>query len=85
MELANAPNAGNITFFPFQGRSELKVDAPGTFTTSTGDEGGSLINGAKHTGTITLGDIDVWTISAVQGDVIVASIGATRTAVPIDG
>ena len=32
---------------------------PGPITTSAGDEGGPLVNGATHTGTINLGDLDV--------------------------
>src|SRR5204863_6176949 len=41
---------------------------PGTFATSTGDEGGDLPNGATQAGTIYLGDLDQWSFTATQGD-----------------
>src|SRR5256885_675780 len=46
---------------------------PGTFATSTGDEGGNLTNGATHAGTIYLGDLDQWSFTATQGDYIARS------------
>ncbi|HKS38896.1 MAG TPA: hypothetical protein VJW76_17005, partial [Verrucomicrobiae bacterium] len=48
---------------------------PGAFTVPSGDEGGSLTNGAIHQGTIDLGDsMDVWSVSANQGDRITLQI-----------
>src|SRR2546423_13925910 len=43
---------------------------PGAFTTSAGDEGGALTNGATHAGAIYLGDLDQWSFTATQGDYI---------------
>ncbi|MCD8534814.1 MAG: hypothetical protein LR011_08510 [Verrucomicrobia bacterium] len=40
---------------------------PGGFTTPGGDEGGSLVPGANHEGTITTGDMDAWTFEAQAG------------------
>ena len=48
---------------------------PGTFVVPTGDHGGLLTNGAIHTGRIDLGDLDMWSFSANQGDAITVSIG----------
>jgi hypothetical protein len=51
---------------------------PGAFTVPSGDEGGSLTNGAIHQGTIDLGDsMDVWSVSANQGDRITLQIAKT--------
>ena len=44
---------------------------------SSGDEGGALTNGGNHTGTIHLGDLDPWTITATAGETIIANIGET--------
>jgi len=44
---------------------------------SAGDEGGALVNGLMHTGTIDLGDIDVWSFTANAGDSIVVRMGET--------
>jgi hypothetical protein len=44
------------------------MKVPGPVTTPAGDQGGPLTNGGNHTGTITLGDRDVWTFTATQGD-----------------
>jgi hypothetical protein len=48
---------------------------PGTFVVPTGDEGGALTNGANHAGAIDLGDLDLWSFTAAQGDAITVSIG----------
>jgi hypothetical protein len=42
---------------------------------SPGDEGGPLSNGIMHTGTIEVGDLDVWTVDALVGERIVVRIG----------
>ena len=52
-------------------------------TTSPGDEGGPLANGAKYAGTIDIGDLDVWTADATQGDAIVVRMGRDSTATPL--
>ena len=46
-------------------------------TVSPGDEGGPLTNGAMHTGTIDVGDLDLWTVSALAGEAIVVRMGET--------
>ena len=43
-----------------------------------GDEGGPLTNGANATGTITLGDIDMWSFTANTGDNINLRLGTTN-------
>ena len=40
-------------------------------TVTAGDQGGPMTNGAMHTGTIDVGDLDVWTVAAVAGEAIV--------------
>jgi len=42
---------------------------------SPGDEGGPMTNGAMHTGTIDVGDLDVWTVNANVGEAIVVRMG----------
>src|SRR5439155_708170 len=42
---------------------------------TAGDEGGPLANGAMQTGTIDVGDLDVWTITADAGESIVVRMG----------
>ncbi len=36
----------------------------------TGDQGGPVTNGQNHTGTIEVGDLDIWTFDAQAGDTI---------------
>jgi len=45
---------------------------------SPGDEGGPMTNGVMHTGTIDVGDLDVWTVSATVGQAIVVRMGETN-------
>src|SRR5439155_18224364 len=45
---------------------------------SPGDEGGPMTNGAIHTGTIDVGDLDLWTFTANVGDNIVVRIEIGR-------
>lgn len=40
-----------------------------------GDEGGPMTNGVMHTGTVLMGDLDVWTFAASDGDNLVVRIG----------
>lgn len=49
----------------------------GAFDVFIADEGGSLTNGAGHSGRIALGDLDLWTFQAEQGDRIMMTIGHT--------
>src|SRR5262249_39450102 len=48
---------------------------PGNFVVDPGDDGGPMTNGHNHTGVINLGDLDMWTFTANQGDAISLSIG----------
>ncbi len=50
--------------------------SPGSFVVSTDDEGGAITNGVKNTGSLQIGDMDLWTFDANAGDGIVARIGA---------
>ncbi|WP_416376128.1 thrombospondin type 3 repeat-containing protein [Salinimicrobium catena] len=53
------------------------AQVPQAFTTSVGDEGGTLTNGANHTGVISLGDLDQWTFTANEGDFIQFTVART--------
>ncbi|MEP7348058.1 MAG: PPC domain-containing protein, partial [Gemmatimonadaceae bacterium] len=53
----------------------MAAQLQGNFIVSPGDEGGPLTNGANHPGSILIGDVDLWSISATQGDAIVVAIG----------
>ena len=50
---------------------------PEPFIVPAGDEGGPLTNGANATGTITLGDLDMWSFTANKGDNINVRLGTT--------
>jgi hypothetical protein len=50
---------------------------PEPFIVTAGDDGGTLTNGADATGTITLGDQDMWTFTANKGDSINVRLGTT--------
>src|SRR3989442_121130 len=47
---------------------------PGAFETSTGDEGGPITDGVNQAGAIYLGDLDMWSFTATQGQVITLSM-----------
>src|SRR5262249_18313125 len=49
--------------------------APGSFIVPPNDEGGDLINGATHSGTIHVGDLDMWSFAASANDGIVVKVG----------
>ena len=51
---------------------------PEAFIVPAGDEGGPLTNGANAIGTITLGDLDIWTFTANTGDTINVRLGTTN-------
>jgi len=57
---------------------------PSPVTISPGDDGGPLTNGATHTGTLMVGDLDVWTFDATAGDRIALNIGQTNDPDPND-
>ena len=48
-----------------------------TLTVPNDDQGGPMTNGANHTGSIYVGDLDTWTFTATLGDYIALSIGET--------
>jgi hypothetical protein len=49
--------------------------SPGAFTISGGDHGGAMTNGSNHTGSIHVGDLDMWSFSAIAGESIIIGIG----------
>ncbi|MHB1309274.1 MAG: hypothetical protein ACYC23_19530, partial [Limisphaerales bacterium] len=51
------------------------VRSPGEPVISEGDDGGPMIVGGAHQGTIHLGDLDMWTFQANTGDRIVIRAG----------
>ncbi|MFN8573181.1 MAG: pre-peptidase C-terminal domain-containing protein [Gemmatimonadaceae bacterium] len=51
--------------------------APAAITVSPGDEGGALTNGANATGSLFVGDLDVYTFSSNAGIPMAISIGET--------
>ena len=48
---------------------------PGPFIVSAGDEGGPMITGVSHSGTLPTGDLDLWSFTAQAGDPVVVSVG----------
>jgi len=50
---------------------------PGPITVSPGDQGGPLTVGIASSGTIQVGDVDVYTITATAGDHVTVSVGET--------
>jgi hypothetical protein len=50
---------------------------PEAFTVPAGDEGGPMTNGGNHAGTNSLGDLDMWSLTASAGDNIVLRLGTT--------
>ncbi|MDF7801598.1 pre-peptidase C-terminal domain-containing protein [Pontiellaceae bacterium B1224] len=55
------------------------ANAGKAFVVPAGDEGGALTNGANHVGTTDLGDVDLWTFSADEGDSIMLRVGEVST------
>jgi hypothetical protein len=55
------------------------VKTNAALTVPNDDQGGPMTNGANHTGTIYVGDMDGWTFTASQGDYIALSIGEVLT------
>lgn len=52
------------------------VRAPGTITTSEGDQGGELANGAATPATLPVGDLDAWTFQGTAGETVVLRAGS---------
>src|SRR5437870_2959273 len=53
---------------------------PGAFETSTGDEGGPITDGVNQAGAIYLGDLDMWSFTATQGQVITLNMSEVAPA-----
>ncbi|MEP7346133.1 MAG: PPC domain-containing protein, partial [Gemmatimonadaceae bacterium] len=53
----------------------MAAQLPGSFIVSPGDQGGAMTNGSNHTGTILVGDLDLWSFTATQGDRITVGMG----------
>ncbi|HEU5070685.1 MAG TPA: hypothetical protein VFV96_09780, partial [Verrucomicrobiae bacterium] len=51
---------------------------PGAVFVAPGDDGGPLTNSLMHTGTIDVGDLDVWTFNATNGDTMMIEAGETN-------
>jgi hypothetical protein len=51
------------------------AQTPESFIVPSGDEGGPMTNGGNYAGTITLGDLDMWTFTANAGDTINLRMG----------
>jgi len=50
---------------------------PEAFTVPAGDEGGPMTNGGDYSGTLSLGDLDMWSFTAHAGDNLVLRLGST--------
>jgi len=81
---ATATNSGTFLVVAGDGNSVLSgsgtyrltlAKTPDPVVVSGGDDGGPMTNGVMHTGTISTGDLDLWTFSANSGDAIVVRIG----------
>jgi trimeric autotransporter adhesin len=51
---------------------------PEAFIVPSGDQGGGLTGGASYVGTLSLGDLDVWTFTACTGDIISLRLNSTN-------
>src|SRR5207237_9999274 len=56
------------------------AQGPGAVVVSAGDEGGPMSDGRTNAGTIYLGDLDTWTFTATQGQVITLRMGTVAAA-----
>ena len=54
------------------------AQVPEAFIVPAGDEGGAMTNGGNYAGTNTLGDLDMFTFTAVAGDSINLRLGTTN-------
>ncbi len=78
-----APSAGTYTAvvsaaYPAQ-TGEYRVSlavAPAAITVPANDEGGDLINATAHTGTLSVGDLDVWGFNAAGGETFFVRAGS---------
>ncbi len=71
----------NSSFFSGSGSYQLSLAQTGPpVIISPGQEGGPLTNGSTFTGNIGLGLLNVWTLSATNGQTIIVSMGDTTNA-----
>jgi hypothetical protein len=54
------------------------AQVPEAFIVPAGDQGGAMTNGGNYTGTITLGDLDLYACTACKGDVINLELKTTN-------
>src|ERR1022692_2219594 len=80
-----ATNSGTFTVLVSDGYGggtgtyELHLaQIPEPFIVPAGDQGGAMTNGGNYTGTITLGDLDMYSCTACQGDVIHLELKTTN-------
>jgi predicted regulator of Ras-like GTPase activity (Roadblock/LC7/MglB family) len=86
---ARATNSGVFVVVVADGSTHLAgtgnysltiVKTAGPWVISPSDEGGPLVNGSSYLGTIDIGDLDAWTVSANAGDTIIVRAGETVAA-----
>jgi len=66
----------NTGFFVGSGAYRIKLGQTDTpIVLAANDEGGTLTNGWNHTGTIDVGDMDVWSFQALSNETIVVRMG----------
>jgi len=89
---ARASNSGVFTVIVADGSGGAVGSGPYRLTlaktgdpivVSAGDEGGPLTNGMMHTGTIDVGDLDVWNFTANIGDNLVVRMGEMTNGSPL--
>jgi hypothetical protein len=51
------------------------AETHGAFIVPAGDEGGAMTSGGNYSGTISIGDLDLWSFSASAGDQVILRIG----------
>ncbi len=51
------------------------LKTPSTFVVPAGDEGGSLVNGQNYDGTVNVGDLDPWSVTAAVNDTLIFRMG----------
>ena len=47
---------------------------PGSFAVSPGDQGGAMSENVNHAGRIEIGDVDMWSFGACQGQALTLTI-----------
>jgi hypothetical protein len=73
--ISSADQAGNTFMRQRAGDYILRLaKSPGAFSTSPGDHGGPISNGINHVGRIEMGDLDMWSFDANQGDAVMMSV-----------